>query len=68
IDFTSVQSYSKDDLIRIFSEVKIQISPYFISDILGRFSSYYARQGQPDLHHEESYVEQLLKTDTRPST
>ncbi|WP_447511751.1 response regulator [Acinetobacter geminorum] len=68
IDFTSVQSYSKDDLTENFSEVKIQISPYFISDILGRFSSYYARQGQPDLHHKDSYIEQLLTTDTRSST
>lgn len=68
IDFTSVQSYSKEELESNFSEVKIQISPYFISDILGRFSSYYARQGQPDLHHKDSYIEQLLTTDTRSLT
>ena len=68
IDFTSVQSYSVEELNRNFSEVKIQISPYFISDILGRFSSYYARQGQPDLYHKNSYITELLTADTRPST
>ncbi|EHU2158610.1 response regulator [Acinetobacter baumannii] len=67
IDFTSVQSFSHDDLNKNFTEVKIQISPYFISDILGRFSSYYARQGQPDLHHKASYITELLTTDTRLS-
>lgn len=28
---------------------KVQISPYFMKDIIARFSSYYARQGQPSL-------------------
>jgi uncharacterized membrane protein YkoI len=26
----------------------VQVSPYFMKDIISRFSSYYARQGQPD--------------------
>lgn len=68
IDFTSVTSYSLEELQAQFSEVKIQISPYFISDILGRFSGYYARQGQPDLHHKEDYISELLSQDTRPPT
>ncbi|MDD9316038.1 response regulator [Acinetobacter lactucae] len=68
IDFTSVKSYSAEELKKGFSEVKIQISPYFISDILGRFSSYYARQGQPDLHHKDSYITELLTVDTRPAS
>ena len=67
IDFTSVASYSLEELQGQFSEVKIQISPYFISDILGRFSSYYARQGQPDLRHKDSYISELLSQDTRPT-
>lgn len=67
IDFTSVRSYSLDELQEQFSEVKIQISPYFISDILGRFSSYYARQGQPDLHHEDDYIIELLSINTASS-
>ena len=28
---------------------KIQISPSFVKDIVARFSSYYARQGQPNI-------------------
>ncbi|WP_454208935.1 response regulator [Proteus sp. Marseille-Q3619] len=60
IDFTSIKSYSQDELEKQYGEVKIQISPSFISDILGRFSSYYARQGQPDLYYNENLVDELL--------
>ncbi len=66
IDFTSINSYSMDELQRIFTETKVQISPFFINDILARFSSYYARQGQPDLYHSEGYVNELLSKDIRP--
>lgn len=61
IDFTSIKSYSQDELEKQYGEVKIQISPSFISDILGRFSSYYARQGQPDLYYNENLVDELLR-------
>ncbi|EPF6145861.1 hypothetical protein LJQ30_003155 [Acinetobacter baumannii] len=64
IDFTSIKSYSLDELSAGFGEVKMQISPFFISDILGRFSSYYARHGQPDLHHNDNYIAELLNQDT----
>ena len=32
-----------------FKKTKLQIAPPFIKDIVSRFSSYYARQGQPDI-------------------
>ena len=32
-----------------FEISQIQISPYFVKDIAARFSSYYARQGQPEI-------------------
>ena len=32
----------------------IQISPSFVKDIVARFSSFYARQGQPDIESEKS--------------
>ena len=32
-----------------FKDPLIQISPFFVKDIVSRFSSYYARQGQPDI-------------------
>ncbi len=31
----------------------IQIAPSFLKDVVGRFSSYYARQGQPDIDYSE---------------
>ena len=44
--------------IEKFSEIfktppKIQISPSFVKDIVARFSSYYARQGQPDIDFDK---------------
>ena len=32
-----------------FGKPTIQVSPSFVKDIVSRFSSYYARQGQPDI-------------------
>lgn len=32
---------------------KVQISPPFVKDIVARFSSYYARQGQPDIDFDK---------------
>ncbi len=32
---------------------RFQIAPSFLKDIVGRFSSYYARQGQPDIDYSE---------------
>ena len=32
---------------------RIQIAPSFVKDIIARFSSYYARQGQPDIDYSE---------------
>ena len=32
---------------------KIQISPSFVKDIVARFSSYYSRQGQPDIDFDK---------------
>ena len=36
-----------------FKDPSIQISPFFVKDIVSRFSSYYARQGQPDIDSED---------------
>ena len=35
-----------------FKDPSIQISPPFVKDIVSRFSSYYARQGQPDIDNK----------------
>ena len=36
-----------------FKDPSIQISPFFVKDIVSRFSSYYARQGQPDIDNKD---------------
>ena len=49
INFRKVVTYSEAELTEQFSTPTVQISSAFIKDIVARFSSYYARQGQPDL-------------------
>ena len=36
-----------------FGKPSIQISPFFVKDIVSRFSSYYARQGQPEIDNKD---------------
>ncbi len=45
----SVQSVDIDTSKGNFKSLDIQISPMFLKNIISRFSSYYARQGQPDI-------------------
>ena len=50
INFRNLTVYRFQDLENIFVlPPKCQISPPFVKDIVSRFSSYYARQGQPDI-------------------
>lgn len=50
INFRRLSSYSKTEIEKKFSFPLIQISPFFCKDIVSRFSSYYARQGQPNIN------------------
>lgn len=52
INFRRITSFSKRDLKDKYSQVVIQVAPFFCKDIVARFSSYYARQGQPDIDYE----------------
>lgn len=52
LNFRKLASLSKDDFDEKFGKPTIQISPFFVKDIVSRFSSYYARQGQPDIDSE----------------
>lgn len=52
INFRKLSSFKKKDFERIFDKPSIQISPTFVKDVVARFSSYYARQGQPDIDFE----------------
>ena len=49
LNFRKISSISYNDFIKQFSNPEIQIAPSFVKDIVSRFSSYYARQGQPDI-------------------
>ena len=49
VNFRLLLSCSKEDLERDYGSPIIQISPFFCKDLVSKFSSYYARQGQPDI-------------------
>ena len=51
INFRRVSTYSESDLEKSFDKPIIQVASPFLKDIISRFSSYYARQGQPDINH-----------------
>lgn len=48
INFRRVQTCTKKDFLKQFDSISVQIAMTFTKDIVARFSSYYARQGQPD--------------------
>jgi len=49
INFRKISTVTKDEFGSQYQVPFIQISPPFVKDIVARFSSYYARQGQPDI-------------------
>ena len=49
LNFRKLQTVNRADFDEKFETPSIQISPPFVKDIVSRFSSYYARQGQPDI-------------------
>lgn len=50
INFRRVSTYSQEELDESFNSPVIQVASPFLKDIISRFSSYYARQGQPDIN------------------
>ena len=53
LNFRKLQTLSEADFREKFQQPCIQISPFFVKDIVSRFSSYYGRQGQPDLDNKD---------------
>jgi hypothetical protein len=49
INFRKINTLKPTEFKRQYTKPLIQISSHFTKDIVARFSSYYARQGQPDL-------------------
>lgn len=52
INFRKIKSIGKEEL-STYSILNAQVSPYFCKDIISRFSSYYARQGQPEICYKK---------------
>ena len=59
LNFRKLEALSKKKFRARFKHPLIQISPFFVKDIVSRFSSYYARQGQPDIESKD-YVKRYL--------
>lgn len=59
INFRRAKSIELSVYIQEYENLKIQISSPFIKDILSRFSSYYARQGQPAINSKTNITEIL---------
>lgn len=49
LNFRKLSTHDEEDLLANFYIPHAQISAAFIKDIVSRFSSYYARQGQPEI-------------------
>lgn len=50
INFRRISTYDQKELDDSFDSPVIQVASPFLKDIISRFSSYYARQGQPDIN------------------
>lgn len=53
LNFRRLTTLDQDVFDGKFGKPTIQISPSFVKDIVSRFSSYYARQGQPDIDNKD---------------
>lgn len=59
INFRKIAAYSPKEVDDLFTEPLLKIQQNFVKNILNRFSSYYARQGQPDFDFENE-AEKIL--------
>ena len=53
LNFRKLTTLYENNFDERFGKPIIQISPFFVKDIVSRFSSYYARQGQPDIDSKD---------------
>ena len=59
LNFRRLKNMNEDKFRKEFERPEIQISPSFVKDIVARFSSFYARQGQPDIESKET-IDRIL--------
>lgn len=67
INFRKVITYPPKDFIGEYGSPIIKVQEYFVKSILGRFSAYYARQGQPDFDFKSemnSIIEKICPAET----
>jgi CheY-like chemotaxis protein len=60
INFRKIFAFTEGEFNGQFEPPKIEVSQQFVKDIVARFSSYYGRQGQPDIDFDRS-IKNLLK-------
>jgi hypothetical protein len=53
LNFRKITTITADEYNNSYGKPFIQIAPSFIKDIVSRFSSFYARQGQPNIDIQE---------------
>lgn len=63
LNFRKLLSLPMEDFNNKFDKPEIQISPFFVKDIVARFSAYYARQGQPDIDYKD-IIDDIIKSTT----
>lgn len=56
INFRKIATHTQQEFDQTFEPPSVQISSPFLKDIVSRFSSYYARQGQPDIDHDKVMI------------
>ena len=56
LNFRKLKTLNEDNFEEKFGKPTIQISPSFVKHVVSRFSSYYARQGQPDIDSEDFVI------------
>ena len=49
VNFRRLESVAWNELETKFDRENTRIAPSFVKDIVSRFSTFYARQGQPDI-------------------
>ena len=54
INFRKIATHTQEEFDQTFEKPSTQVSSPFLKDVVARFSSYYARQGQPDIDYEKS--------------
>ena len=55
LNFRKLSTCSADEFHNGFTALGIEISPHFVKDMVARFSSYYGRQGQPEIDTDRCF-------------